>query len=464
MKRILSLSLLFFISWKSFAQNLVLKLGNGDKQSEYNFYYTDEVAMGHPHFGIKGTEVIAIDKPVLLVEAETNQNCYLVNPGDTLLLTKLKGTLATTVTRINKKYTSIQNDEFLFFARLIKEIGPIQVPFACPPDFKKVMSKQEREQKIRKLYQARLKFLKDYGVKHQLSNAFTQYCKSLFSGVLIQDVLTLCRKSETISPLSIKEYSKSFDALKAELIACPSVINNKHYQVALLNLSYLLTNGTDEKKYSEVSGLISKHFTGRDKEFLLAYRLIRLIREGKLSVKIAGNLVNEYSVNYPQSPYKAKLAEYYQNGVNAKNASASKNTVIVNNKGEKLSWAKLIADNKGKIVYVDLWASWCAPCKAEMPSSQVLRKQYANKSIVFIYLSLDEKSADWKSSATSLNLPAENSFLIEGDFEAKLARDLKITSIPRYLLINKSGQIVLSDAPRPSDAKVKQEIEKLLKD
>ncbi|WP_406825604.1 thioredoxin-like domain-containing protein [Pedobacter sp. KACC 23697] len=463
MKRTLSLLLLSFICLNSFAQNLILKLGNGDKQSEYNFYYTDEVAMGHPYFGIKGTEVITIDKPVLLVEAESSQNCYLVNPGDTLVLRKIKGASATTVTRTNKKYTKVQNDEFLFFARLIKEIGPIRIPFTCPPDFKKEMSKQQRELKIRAMHQARLKYLKDYGARYKLSDAFTQYCRSLFSGVLIQDILTLCRKSETISALSVKEYAKDFDELKRELIAYPSAINNKQYQLALVNLSYLLTSAINEKKYSVVSSLITKHFTGGDKEFLLAYRLIMLIREGKLSVEVAGNYVKQYSINYPRSLYRAKVSEYYQNGVNAKKASTNTATVLINTKGNKSTWANLITQNKGKVVYVDLWASWCAPCKAEMPASHLLRKQYTNKAITFIYLSLDEKQADWKSSAASLKLPEGNSFLAEGDFEAKLARDLKITSIPRYLLISKSGQIVLPDAPRPSEAILKLEIEKLLK-
>lgn len=463
MNRTLSLLLLSFISWNSFAQNLVLKLGNGDKQSEFNFYYTDEVAMGHPHFDIKGTETIAIDRPVLLVEAQDSQNCYLVNPGDTIVLTKIKGAAITTMTRINKKYTKGKNDEFLFFARLIKEIGPMRFPFKCPPEFKKETNKREREQKIRMMHQARLKYLKDYGTKYKLSDAFTQYCRSLFSGILVQDILNLCRKSETISPLSVKDYYADVDRLKKELIAYQPAINNIEYQKALISLSYLLTNNIGEDNYSKISEIISSHFSARDKEFLLSYRLIKLIKSGKLSAATAEQYVRAYNNSFPQSIYKTKLSEYYQNAITVKNASTNTATVLINTKGNKSTWANLITENKGKVVYVDLWASWCAPCKAEMPASHLLRKQYASKAITFIYLSLDEKQADWKSSAASLKLPKENSYLVEGDFEAKLARDLKITSIPRYLLISKSGKIVLPDAPRPSDAKLKPEIEKLLK-
>lgn len=81
------------------------------------------------------------------------------------------------------------------------------------------------------------------------------------------------------------------------------------------------------------------------------------------------------------------------------------------------------------------------------------------KSCIFNYRS--QKQADWKSSASGLKLPGVNSNLMEGYFEARLARDLKIKSIPRYLLIDKAENIILSDAPRPSEPKLKDEIERL---
>lgn len=463
MKSLLLLMLSLSISFSLFAQRVVLKIGKGDKKSEYNFYYTDEVAMGHPHFDIKGTEEIAIDRPVLLIEAENSQNCYLVNPGDTLLFTKIKGAAVTTVVRTNRKYTKAQNDEFLFFARLIKDVGAMRFPLRCPPEFKTAMSKQEREQKISAMYQQRLKYLKDYGIKYQVSIEFIQYCKSLFSGILVQDILSLCRESETISPLSVKDYSAEVDRLKKKLVPFLPAINNIEYQKALISLSYLLTSSIDEKKYPEVRTLIDGHFNAGDKEFLLAYRLIKLIKEGKISASTAGQYVAAYNNSFPQSNYKAKLSEYYQNGISVRNASTNTNTVLINNSGSKSTWSKLIAENKGKVIYVDFWASWCAPCKAEMPASQMLRKHYDHMAVTFVYLSLDEKRADWKNSATSLKLPEGTSYLVEGDFEAKLARDLKIKSIPRYLLINKSGQIILPDAPRPGESRLKLEIEQLLK-
>lgn len=114
-------------------------------------------------------------------------------------------------------------------------------------------------------------------------------------------------------------------------------------------------------------------------------------------------------------------------------------------------FSRFVDQNKGKVIYMDIWASWCRPCTGEMPASQVLRKKLPDSSVVFLYISLDEDFAPWQKAAQYFGL--QNSFLLTNARESALVRNLQLTSIPRYVVIGKNGKIVNKDASRPSESK-----------
>lgn len=143
----------------------------------------------------------------------------------------------------------------------------------------------------------------------------------------------------------------------------------------------------------------------------------------------------------------------------AKKAAAGQ---LANLNGENITWNKILEKHKGKVVYVDFWASWCGPCRAEAPASKLLKNRFKVKDVVFINISMDENSAAWKKASKSDGLDnAENYILIQPQ-KSDLKKRYQITSIPRYFLINKSGKVVDSKASRPSDSKIAAEIDRLL--
>ena len=121
----------------------------------------------------------------------------------------------------------------------------------------------------------------------------------------------------------------------------------------------------------------------------------------------------------------------------------------------------IIEANKGKIIYVDFWASWCAPCRAAFPSSRKLHEEFKEKEIVFLYLSTDANFEAWKK-ANQFEKLTENSYLIINPKTSEYLKKLAIDFIPRYVLINSNGEISNSKAPSPDSEKIKQELNNLL--
>ena len=122
---------------------------------------------------------------------------------------------------------------------------------------------------------------------------------------------------------------------------------------------------------------------------------------------------------------------------------------------------QILEENKGKLVYLDIWASWCGPCKAMMPYSEKLQEKYKGKDITFLFISIDQDTGKWERSAKQFNL-IENSFLARNYPKAKLFQDNNVSSIPRYMLFDKNGRLVDDNARRPSEKDLETTIDAFL--
>jgi thiol-disulfide isomerase/thioredoxin len=112
-------------------------------------------------------------------------------------------------------------------------------------------------------------------------------------------------------------------------------------------------------------------------------------------------------------------------------------------------------DLKGKFVYVDVWATWCGPCKAEIPFLKELEAKYHGKNIEFVSISVDvAKDHDkWKTMVEEEDLKGIQLFS-DKNWQSDFVTGYLIKGIPRFILIDPNGNIVSSNAPRPSEKKL----------
>ena len=120
-------------------------------------------------------------------------------------------------------------------------------------------------------------------------------------------------------------------------------------------------------------------------------------------------------------------------------------------KGEDLDGEQhSLSDFKGSYVYVDTWATWCGPCKVELPHLEDLQERFKDDNITFISISIDKNYEDWKNMVTDKNMMGVQ-LIAQDELQKQLTESYNISAIPRFILIDKEGQIINSNAPRPSE-------------
>ncbi len=127
-------------------------------------------------------------------------------------------------------------------------------------------------------------------------------------------------------------------------------------------------------------------------------------------------------------------------------------------KGDMVS----LSDLKGKVVVIDVWATWCGPCKQQIPHLKQLEKAYHGKDVEFLSVSIDaEKDREkWANFVKEQELGGIQ--LFADGWGSDIAKYYNIKGIPRFMVVDKEGRLVSVDAPRPSNPNLKAMIDEQL--
>ncbi|WP_133176968.1 TlpA family protein disulfide reductase [Terrimonas sp.] len=143
-------------------------------------------------------------------------------------------------------------------------------------------------------------------------------------------------------------------------------------------------------------------------------------------------------------------------------SKGSDSLVLINEKSQSLTFRSLLEMNKGKVIYIDFWASWCIPCRREMKMAKQLRNDFENQDIAFVYISLDKSRSDWMEAVNVDGINTlEHNYILKKSSSSFL-QSIKLESIPRYLLFDKQGTLVHKNAPEPSSNEVVELLKKYL--
>lgn len=203
---------------------------------------------------------------------------------------------------------------------------------------------------------------------------------------------------------------------------------------------------------------ISTTYHGKAKELTLYTRMESDIESAKSFKKLNDykELFEPYISNLESIFYKKsledKIAEKENELMRTQVGKPAPLFTLESNLGETFS----LESFKGKVVYLDLWASWCAPCRAETPRFKILYSKFKdNNQIVFLSIAVHDGINEWRK-AIEQDKPDWTQLL---DKDGVVWKSYVANAIPKFILIDKKGNIVDFDAPRPSSG---EEIEKLL--
>lgn len=239
-------------------------------------------------------------------------------------------------------------------------------------------------------------------------------------------------------------------------------LRNEEDYLASPEYKSLVGNSFSMKMYKDTSDtyeeVFKKHITtipaGNIKNQLL-YGDMRYMMGPNENLESFFSFFKEHSTN---AEHLEKMEEQYNDLQKLKKGELSPRFDYKNYAGGNTS----LGDLEGKYVYIDVWATWCGPCKAEIPYLKEIEKKYHDKNIEFVSISVDnlEDEEKWRTMIEDKELGGSQLFS-DNAWESKFVKDYRINGIPRFILIDPEGKIVSADAPRPSDDKLTEKFEDL---
>ncbi len=222
------------------------------------------------------------------------------------------------------------------------------------------------------------------------------------------------------------------------------------------NSNFLAQKTLLEEKLFDLDDLIAMDSVSRENEFAS-------IEKELMDFHDAATDVDTLVINYSKKRIDGTLQAYkrYLDGDLAlkKELPEGSDSPVFENYENFNGETTSLNDLEGKYVYMDIWATWCGPCIAEIPALKKLEKEYHDKNISFVSISIDdakrhggsaEKAHEkWKEMVAEEELGGIQLFAPNG-WESDFIKAYQIYGIPRFILVDPEGKIVSASAPRPS--------------
>lgn len=366
--------------------------------------YTNRNVINYPFFTIKNTNLYELNFDFYVAKKTPTRNSFKIHKLNTRMDKRItEFTIDEVINNTLRIADSLSKENLIsqkFYNKEIFELTYFKESFLLEDAFKKK----------KRNYQSNTK------VPPRNLNSNSSYIDYLINKIKYDNFLEQ------------KNSVRYFDVLRYQLMHSPfKSEKNIEYLVndKLLNLIYNL-----EKKYLEES------IEGVEKA-----------NQTKLSKKYRDIL---------------KIDEDDRNLKKRLNLSTGKFLEIKDSKEIIKTFEDIIEEEKGKLILIDFWASWCAPCRVEMPDLRKIKEEIDSSKLSIISVSIDDKISFWKKASKQEKLQHKN-FLLLNHEKSEIIKNYKITTIPRYMIFDQNGILIFDDAPKPSSKELKEIIAKYLK-
>lgn len=220
-----------------------------------------------------------------------------------------------------------------------------------------------------------------------------------------------------------------------------------------------LENG-DLKEIKEYASFLfdryRKFFTGDNLQYMQAQLIYEDEFQGSKTPSIP-QLYETYKAEFPNSPFLNVLEPGVKENLRFQNSRITdKDYHILTCDSTITSLEDAVKPFKGKVVYIDVWATWCGPCLKEFQYLPTLKEKAHNMDVVYLYISIDrpEERKKWEKTIAYHQLKGYHLLVNEKlgkSLYTELGNERQILSIPCFVIIDKTGKIVIRHAAAPSE-------------
>lgn len=422
---------------------------------EIHFHYIDKFNLIN-QIAVKPQQSynFEFDSIVYLIQSNQFQNIYKIDKKDTFKLSlNSKGNIIPIDMQNDQK-----KNEFNLFSYINEHSKYSFIEFNSLSFKMHSYNYKVVDSVARDRYKDQTSLLTSYCKGHPISDEFRNFAEDYFRSSLLANLFSIPVTNKTSIPSSYFEYLNSLE---------PEVVEKTNKVTAFMSvnlfhsfLRFKMINLSKDKNLNRsfIAGIDSSNLNVSAKQQQKVYIIGQMLNMGK---QIDVTILSQFIKAYPGSDY----SNYYETILTDINTSKTAgDNQLVQLDGKKMEYRNVLTSLKGKVVFIDVWASWCLPCRKQFENSKKLQEYFAGRQVAFLYMSIDNSSAAWKKACAEEGIAEKRlNYLLPNHDNSSFVKNLKISTIPRYIVIGKDGKIFNSTLSEEINEETKDVILEALK-
>jgi len=285
-------------------------------------------------------------------------------------------------------------------------------------------------------FEEQIASLNKYCKENKVSDKFRDFAQDYFRSSLLGNLFSIPVSNKSKIPVSYFAYLNSFETEVIEKTNKVTEFLSENLFYSFLRFKILKLNKEKKLNRSFIDQIDKTNINETARQRQKVYIIGNMLAVGK---QIDTSMLVQFVKDYPGTGY----SNYYEtilSDINTMKTAGDNQLLQVD--GKKIEYTDVLKSLKGKVVFIDVWASWCLPCRKQFQNSKKLQEYFSGKEVEFLYISIDNSSAAWKKACTEEGIFQKKlNYLLPDHDNSSFVKNLKISTIPRYVVIGKDGKI-----------------------